>query len=328
MDINIKLRSGVAMHLQLAKQLEMKILGGVLRAGQKLPASRVLARQLKIHPNTVVAAYKTLQTSGHAVIRKGAGVFVPGSPMTAVRERDLDELLFAAFRAIANRGHSPGQIRAAVKRWLARRPPARPIVVDRYPDTIELLIRELRERLRMSISGCTIEQLAENRNRIRGSLGLVLPYHVERLRNAWPDAQFEIINLCLSNQTREAILAAAPGSVVLVVSRGREVLQYASGLLHILRGNEIVSETCLLSLRSRWCRLCEVADIVFADSIAYESVARVRPRKLLKFRIVAEESFDRIRRTLALMRPTRSRTQSPSRMSKRRGFRERYAQGR
>jgi DNA-binding transcriptional regulator YhcF (GntR family) len=49
---------------QLVAQLLLTILSGDLRAGQRLPSTRDLARRLKIHANTVSAAYSELEREG------------------------------------------------------------------------------------------------------------------------------------------------------------------------------------------------------------------------------------------------------------------------
>ena len=76
MDIFINRRGGVPVRDQLVTQLELKILGGELTQGQRLPSVRALARRLKVHHNTVSAAYQDLQVAGHVDLRRGSGVFV------------------------------------------------------------------------------------------------------------------------------------------------------------------------------------------------------------------------------------------------------------
>ena len=73
MDIVLNRRGGVPVRDQLVAQLELKILGGELPLGQRLPSVRSLARRLKVHHNTVSAAYQALEDSGHVELRRGAG---------------------------------------------------------------------------------------------------------------------------------------------------------------------------------------------------------------------------------------------------------------
>ena len=70
MDIFVNRRGGVPVRDQLVTQLELKILGGDLARGQRLPSVRALARRLKVHHNTVSAAYQDL-LARMAVVRPG-----------------------------------------------------------------------------------------------------------------------------------------------------------------------------------------------------------------------------------------------------------------
>lgn len=57
-------------------QLHAAILDGRLKAGLRLPATRVVADALGVSRNTVVAAYDLLLSEGYIVARRGAGNFV------------------------------------------------------------------------------------------------------------------------------------------------------------------------------------------------------------------------------------------------------------
>jgi GntR family transcriptional regulator len=64
------------MYLQLVQQIKALIASGRLRADDELPPVRVLAQQLVLNPNTVVRAYRELETAGLVYKRRGAGTYV------------------------------------------------------------------------------------------------------------------------------------------------------------------------------------------------------------------------------------------------------------
>ena len=67
------------LHAQLTRALRAAMLEGRLAAGERLPATRLLARELGISRNTVLEAYEQLQAEGCLQARVGAGSFVaPG----------------------------------------------------------------------------------------------------------------------------------------------------------------------------------------------------------------------------------------------------------
>src|SRR5450631_4911607 len=68
--------SGVPTYLQLVQQVEHALRLGYLEPGDRLPKVRDVVAALAINPNTVLKAYKELETKGLAAGRPGQGTFV------------------------------------------------------------------------------------------------------------------------------------------------------------------------------------------------------------------------------------------------------------
>jgi GntR family transcriptional regulator len=83
MHIYIDSRNGVPIYLQIVNQVKYLIASGKLSAGSEVLPIRTLAEQLVINPNTVVRAYRELESAGLLVSRRGAGTYVAegGSPL-------------------------------------------------------------------------------------------------------------------------------------------------------------------------------------------------------------------------------------------------------
>ena len=80
--------SGVPTYLQLVQQVEQALRLGYLKRGDRLPKVREVVASLAINPNTVLKAYKELETKGLTVGRPGQGTFIDG----AVAQSTLPEL--------------------------------------------------------------------------------------------------------------------------------------------------------------------------------------------------------------------------------------------
>src|SRR5919204_4030240 len=65
---------------QIADEVHRGVAVGVLKPGEALPAARQLAAELKLNPNTVQHAYRTLARDGVVHVRKGLGTFVSAAP--------------------------------------------------------------------------------------------------------------------------------------------------------------------------------------------------------------------------------------------------------
>jgi GntR family transcriptional regulator len=83
---------------QIADELQRAVTVGVLKPGESLPATRQLAAELKLNPNTVQHAYRTLVLEGVIEVRRGLGAFV-----AAAQPRDARRRPDAVARQIAER---------------------------------------------------------------------------------------------------------------------------------------------------------------------------------------------------------------------------------
>jgi DNA-binding transcriptional regulator YhcF (GntR family) len=299
MDFVLKRKGGVPLHDQLLAQLELRILTGVLQPGQRLPSVRALARRLGLHANTVSSAYRALEDAGHVELRRGAGVYVrSGAPAALEDARGLDELIRLALSAAFRKGHSGGEIRAAVERWLRAAPPERVVVVDPRRETLDLVAHEIRDGIGVPAAGCTLAELEREPGLAAGALLVALPYHSAKVARAAPGVPVETIRVSASDENERAVLALPAGSTVLLVSGSPIVLQIAQGLISGLRGDELLIEGRLVSRRAEWRRLVPAADLVFADALAAPAVREARPRRLREMRLVGEHDMARVRKAL------------------------------
>jgi GntR family transcriptional regulator len=75
-EFRLDAASGVPTYLQLVQQVEHALRLGYLKPGDQLPKVRDVVSSLAINPNTVLKAYKELETKGLAAGRPGQGTFV------------------------------------------------------------------------------------------------------------------------------------------------------------------------------------------------------------------------------------------------------------
>jgi GntR family transcriptional regulator len=83
--------SGVPTYLQLVQQVEDALRLGYLKPGDQLPKVRDVVASLAINPNTVLKAYRELETKGLAAGRPGQGTFIEGT-LNRVALPELTEL--------------------------------------------------------------------------------------------------------------------------------------------------------------------------------------------------------------------------------------------
>ena len=95
--------SGVPTYLQLVQQVEHALRLGYLKPGDQLPKVRDVVSLLAINPNTVLKAYRELETKGLAAGRPGQGTFVEAT-LSQVALPELAALRKALLGWLASAG--------------------------------------------------------------------------------------------------------------------------------------------------------------------------------------------------------------------------------
>ena len=283
----------------------------MLAPGQRLPSVRALARRLGLHANTVSSAYR--DTRGGRARRAASR----GRCLRAVRDRPpsledahgLDELIRLALSAAFRKGHSGGEIRAAVERWLRAAPPERVVIVDPRRETLELVAHEIRSAIGVPAAGCTLEELEREPGLASGALLVALPYHASEggprgARRAGRDDPRRGLGGRPEGGARVARRAGPCCS-----SRARR------SCCRSRRGGS--SAACAATScwsRRGWSRgapsgagCCPAADLVLADALAAGVVREARPRRLRELRLLGERDLARLRKALESRRARRLR---------------------
>lgn len=114
MKIIIKNGSPVPIYEQISNAIRDEILKENLKAGEKLPSVRVLARELSISILTVKKAYDELENEGFIESRQGLGTFVgKEDPNLKLEEKQkkLEEALLEAIRISKDIGMENSDLR-------------------------------------------------------------------------------------------------------------------------------------------------------------------------------------------------------------------------
>ena len=107
LHLSLNPSDGLPLYLQLLQQIKYQIATGRLAPDTELPSVRQLAQQLVINPNTVVRAYRELETAGLIYKKRGAGTFVAerGTPYT---DEECRRILTGRIEALLVEGRHLG----------------------------------------------------------------------------------------------------------------------------------------------------------------------------------------------------------------------------
>jgi GntR family transcriptional regulator len=148
MQIALSKDSDVPLRQQLAEQIVFLITTGQLRAGEELPSVRAIARQSKVHHNTVSQAYQELVRRGWLTRRRGSQLVVgsiAGAPLND--PQTLDELINESIQRAQRMGFTLQALRQRVRERMMAQPPDHFLVVEQEPGLRAIMRREIDESL-------------------------------------------------------------------------------------------------------------------------------------------------------------------------------------
>jgi GntR family transcriptional regulator len=286
--------SDVSIHEQLTAQIKLAILSQDLKPAQRLPSTRELARRLRIHSNTVSAAYRELAEQGWVEMRAGSGVYIRKFARTVELESQLglDNLIVEFLQVARRKGFSLAEVQSRIKHWMRLQPPDRFLVIDPDPEFRNILIAEIKNATGFRVEGIGIEDCA-NRAHLAGAIPVTLYGHAEAVTAALPPKM-----ACLLIRTRSVSETLteerppAPEDLITVASRWPAFLHYARSVLAAVR----VDQDALNFRDAReagWQKGLRSSSFVIADAA---TAARIPPGvRVRTFGIVADSSLAELR---------------------------------
>jgi GntR family transcriptional regulator len=285
---------------QLSAQRLLGILSRRLAPGERLPSVRQLARHLKVHPNTVSAAYRDLAARGWVSRKRGSGVYVQ---RVALRESPnaIDDFARAWLEDGLAHGFTIDALETALEKvtrdFRTQMPAQRFLVVHPDRDLSSILAAEIEEALGCPVLFAGLDDAPDVL--LPDSCVLMTAACESRVIDKLRPAHYCVIGL----NAMEEVLAGhdIPRSPVLVgiVSRSQSILEWSSTLLPAL--GPIIE---LLKRNPRepgWKRGLAACDIVAADvKAALELPKRLRP---IVFRIVSTEFLAQARQLVTVQKP-------------------------
>lgn len=212
-------------YLQLLTALHM----GQVRAGDRLPSVRQVARRSGLNVKTVLAIYQRLQSEGYVTLRAGSGAYV-----SDIDEANLEQAFsLTIFRMIksglteAGRlGVAPGEYARLVRGFVgrARIRKARVAVVECNEEQIGLFAHEITERTGINVCPLLLARLESQDRRALAALSradyvATTHFHFRRVKTFTERYGKRLLQLRLNPAFVPAIVAAARlGTVLMLVS--------------------------------------------------------------------------------------------------------------
>ena len=228
-DIRISKESSVSLREQIAAQIEFLIATGKLKPGEPLPSVRALARQLRIHHNTVSQAYQDVTALNLLASKRGTRLIVGTPEQRAIASHpDLDDLINQAIRTARQHGYSLQELSERVRERLMEEPPDHVLVLSFDAGMRRLLKAEVEHALKCRVNVCSPEDLVANPELALGALVVSPPGVLPTLTEVLPKDRPVIPILYSSAETHLGMVRKlTQPSIVAVASVSEHFLMVA-----------------------------------------------------------------------------------------------------
>jgi len=209
---------------------------GFFPVGSTLPSVRELARQIKVHHNTVSHVYADMVREGWLVTRRGSRLVAvqPArrSSEGAGKPANLDDLIGLIVRFAQEHAYSLQQVATRVRERLLAEPPDHLLIVEPEAEMGILMREEIRRAMGQAPAGCTISRLQQDAGMAIGAVLLSPVYLVDGLE-CIPSKNRRIVPLTYTPADRHLDLVRSRDqpSAVGLVSVSPAILRTASGYL-------------------------------------------------------------------------------------------------
>lgn len=223
--------SDVPLYRQLATQVQLAILGGDLRPGDRLPSTREMARRFAIHANTVSAGYRELEREGWTELRPGSGVYVCNRRAQTGADAAIDSHIADFFHRAHDLGLSTTAVRARLAEWIAAPAPDHWLLVDSDDEARRILLTELRAATTRNVCESSLVDCCDPQ-RIAGAIVCCRPSQEKAVRATVP-AGIEVVTLPITSAVQWLVpwLPAPQKLLIAVASHWPEFLDKARTML-------------------------------------------------------------------------------------------------
>jgi GntR family transcriptional regulator len=222
--------SDVPLYRQLITQVQLAILSGDLRPGDRLPSTRELARRFAIHPNTVSAGYRELESSGWTELRHGSGVYVCDRRTGKSAAAQIDTHIAEFFRRARELGISTAALRARMAEWAATPAPDHWLLVDPDVELRRILATESRPMTDREVRDCSLADCTPEM--LPGAVVCCRPSQEKAVRAAIPAGiELVVLPITSANEWLFPWLPAPENVLIAVVSHWPEFLETARTML-------------------------------------------------------------------------------------------------
>lgn len=287
----------VPLYVQLRDQITYYISTGTLQSHEQLPPVKVLARDLGINFQTVLKAYKELETSGLINVRHGEGTFISlteslirenGNGIPPDAQSELEYTAKKLFERHLKQGMEFTEVKKIINRSLAEieRKHLSPVII--FAECNDFQIKQISQTLEAELSLKVLPVLiADLKKEVRrwSTAGreikiVTTGFHVEETRNAVGGAaiQIDVLITNLNPETRRQFQLVGESGSYSFICRDQESAVLYKDLLKAELGFEKINlSACTLAETKKVRAILDSSDVILVSPPVYEEVRKMAP---------------------------------------------------
>ncbi len=311
LKLAIKKGADVSLHDQLVTQIFMQIAGGTLEAGTRLPSVRALSRQLGIHYNTCLTAYRELETKGFISIKRGSGAWVsdlkPENMKSQHENGELSHLARYFVQQVYEKGYPWNDVLRAVKEANRKQLGLTQRTVIYAADQLDILPlfqAELSDSLNMNAKGVLVDSF-DPKSLPEDSIYLTSRYHIRDLESRLEDNGIKLespifmVDVTSGNKELELIKKLPTGELLVIISHSNTILKQAEAVISALRGEDLLMRMVHVSEGEDEIRKAlSHGKLIFADYLVQSQLAELSQKPIYTIRIIPEDQMTKIQEFL------------------------------
>ncbi|OLE53752.1 MAG: hypothetical protein AUG51_11650 [Acidobacteria bacterium 13_1_20CM_3_53_8] len=297
MRLWLQKNSEVPVREQLVTQIAIGIVSEDLKAGQRLPSIREVARRFHIHPNTVSAAYRRLHERGWVDFRKGSGVYVRARVMDATLDEraELDHLIASFLRIARDRGFPLSEIQERMKYWLSLQPPDHVLVIEPNPQLREILAAEIEQKTNLRVKSASTQDCAK-RELLVGAMPVALHTVAEKARECLPtEAPCLILRMSSVPASMKGEQRPPPDALILIVSHWEDFMKWTRTVL-VAVGIDPNAISMRNASEAGWEKGLRSAYLIITDALAAQKIPADLNKRV--FHIIADSSIEELKQAM------------------------------
>lgn len=291
MKIWLSKNSEVPIYEQITTQIILGVASGELEVGQKLPATREIARRCHVHANTVSNAYRKLAEQGWLEFRKGSGFYVCRTE-TGTPENSLDRLIAEFFQTAQKNGFSVGEIKSRLEQFFEARKANEILLVESDAQLRAILAEEIRQATNREVSEASFEDFKTNYHNSQSVFAAMFDETAKIQSVLSPGKTCVSLKMRSVSEAMKDKQRPSADDLVAVVSGWEKFLLLAKTMLVAA---QVDAESLIVrnTERDDWQNGLNSASMIICDTLAAKKIANLD--NLRPFRLIADESLEQLR---------------------------------